>query len=56
MYPIITSYEELLYYLGRYDYLNPSLDEAAEESTSHFGDKAGDPRLSAEPLTGNPDA
>lgn len=54
MYPIITSYEEMLFYLGRYDYLIPPADEKAGSAT-HLGDEAGDTGLSSEAIPGNAD-
>ncbi len=53
LYPIITSYEEMLHYLGRFDYLIPPDSGAPEESAPHLGNEAGDTGFSAEPILGN---
>lgn len=48
MFPIITSFEEMLFYLGRYDFLIPPEELGL---TPHFADEAGDAHLSSEPLS-----
>ena len=54
LYPIITSYKEMLHYLGRFDYLIPPDTGATEGSSAHFRDEAGDTGFSAEAVLGNP--
>jgi hypothetical protein len=55
MYPIVTTYDELLYYWGRPNDKIPPLDTGEGASAAHLADEAGDPGFSAEALPGDTD-
>lgn len=54
MFPIITSYEDMLFYMRRNDLFLPK-PGSQEQSASHLGDEAGDTRLFSETFPGNAD-